>query len=132
MSIDWLLLAKQKATLIDLCINGLLTKSQVEDLDSLVHLMDALQDEANKPTFSKSGDGPVFPPGPAGYIDENGAYVMENVGRVLSAWKPGPNWKKLVRGLVTSADAYMVAGFTVIDTDELRALQTVMPPENDD
>lgn len=124
MSIDWLLLAKQKATLIDLCINGLLTKSQVEDLDGLVHLMDGIQDASTDGVFMLDGSK-------AGYIDENNDYVVDGDAPVPSGWTPGPKWKKRVNDVIDSADEYLVSGFTVIGNGELEALENAIKETHD-
>lgn len=101
--IDWKLLAQQKATLVDVIGNGLLTAEQKEDLEGILSLLDAKQDKA-----AASGENVLFLT-EEGYQDACGNLVLG------SEWKPGPRWREIVRDVVNSEDDAGCDGVTVID-----------------
>lgn len=104
MKIDWKLLANQKATLIDLISNGLLTTEQRDDLQGLVHFIDSEQDCAAE-------TGEVV------FLTEDGYRDADNALVGPSEWTPGPNWRDLLRDVVQSEDNTGCDGLTVIDQD---------------
>jgi len=107
MKIDWKLLANQKATLLDLIENGVLTAQQRDDLQGIVHFIDSEQDIA----VSRLGADQVV------YLHEDG--YRDGDGKLLgpSEWTPGPTWRHLLRDVVDSEDDTGCDGLTVIDKE---------------
>lgn len=107
MNIDWKQLANQKATLLDLIDNGLLTTQQREDLQGIVNFIDSEQDcaaerlDAGEVTFLHED----------GYHDGDGKFIGP------SEWQAGPQWREIVRDVVNSEDDTGCDGLTVIDKD---------------
>lgn len=104
MKIDWKLLANQKATLLDLISNGVLTAQQRDDLQGIVHFIDSEQDCAS----DRLGNEVVFLH-EDGYRDSEGNLVGP------SEWKPGPKWRDLLGDVVDSESDTGCSGLTVID-----------------
>jgi hypothetical protein len=107
MKVDWKLLAKQKATLLDLISNGLLTTEQREDLEGVVNFIDSEQDCA----ADRLETGEVVFLHEDGYHDSDGKLVAP------SDWEAGPNWRGMLRDVVNSEDDTGCDGLTVIDKD---------------
>jgi hypothetical protein len=112
MKIDWKLLANQKATLLDLISNGVLTEQQRDDLQGLVHFIDSEQDMA----VERLGAEAVVFLYEDSYRDGDGKFISH------SEWKPGPNWRELLSDVVDSEDDTGCDGLTVIDKDAYRKL----------
>jgi hypothetical protein len=105
MKTDWKQLANQKATLLDLIDNGLLTGQQRDDLQGIAHFIDSEQDCA----ADRLDTGEVVFLHEDGYHDSDGKLVGP------SEWTPGPNWRKIVSDVVDSEDDTGCDGVTVID-----------------
>lgn len=107
METDWKLLANQKATLLDLIDNGLITAQQRDDLQGIVHFIDSEQDCAAE----RLSAGEVV------FLHEDG--YRDGDGKLLgpSEWTPGPAWKTLLRDVVNSEDDTGCEGLTVIDKE---------------
>lgn len=120
MKIDWKLLADQKATLVDLISNGLLSEVQIEHLQGLVNFIDSEQDMA----VERGVDKVVYLIG-EDYLDSEGVHYVDGDGLILepSRWKPGPNWRKLVRDVVDSADDTGCDGLTAIEVPVFTKLE---------
>jgi len=105
MRIDWKLLANQKATLLDLIDNGLLTQQQRDDLQGVVNYIDSEQDCA----------ADRLAPAEVVFLHEDGYRDGDDNLVGPSEWTPGPNWRKLVRDVVDSEDDTGCDGLTVIN-----------------
>ena len=108
MGTDYKLLANQKATLLDLIDNGVLTAQQRDDLQGIVLFIDLEQDIA---ADRLSGTGEVVFLHEDGYRDGDGELLGP------SEWTPGPAWKTLLRDVVNSEDDTGCDGLTVIDKE---------------
>lgn len=106
MKVDWKLLANQKATLLDLISNGLITTRQRDDLQGIVHFIDSEQDSAAERESAE-----------VAFLFEDG--YRDGDGKLLgpSEWTPGPQWRKLVSDVVNSEDDTGCDGLTVIDEE---------------
>lgn len=112
MNIDWKTLAKQKATLVDILANGLLTQTQLDDLQGILHFIDATQDLA-----AECLENVVF-------LGEDGYTDADNKRVANSDWIGGPKWRLLIAELINSADDTGCDGLTVIGMDEYEALKS--------
>lgn len=105
MRIDWKLLANQKATLLDIINNGLITEAQKAHLDGIIGLIDETQDNA-----AERGVAGVVYLHEDGYRDADAKLVGP------SEWVSGPNWRQMVCDVVNSEyDTGCDNGLTVID-----------------
>lgn len=107
MKVDWKLLANQKATLLDLISNGLLTTQQRNDLQCIVNFIDSEQDCAAE----RLDAAEVVFLHEDGYRDGDGKFIAP------SEWQAGPQWREIVRDVVNSEDDTGCNGLTVIDKD---------------
>ncbi|MBS1722527.1 MAG: hypothetical protein JSS66_05910 [Armatimonadetes bacterium] len=108
MKIDWKLLADQKATLLELIAQGLVTPLQAEHLQGVVHYIDAEQDSA----AARGVEGVVFRTGSFGYYDGDNQQVSSE-----SHPPAGPNLKALWEALKNSEDDTGCDGVTVVDKE---------------
>lgn len=118
--IDYKLLAEQKATLLDIVQNGLLTKQQKEHLDGLVGFIDIEQDSA----------ADRLPLGTVVFMDGEVFRDADNqIVDIPNTWKPGPKWSELVEDLLESGGPY--AGVIVVGIEEYNALNAAVNEEDD-
>ncbi len=117
---DWKLLANQKATLLDLIQNGVLTTKQRDDLQGIVHFIDEEQD------FAAGMKHDVV------FLTENGYTDKDNKVLGPSEWLPGPNWLELVRNVIDSADDTGCDGLIVVDAEAFSQIQDALEEVSND
>ena len=114
MDIDYQLLAEQKATLVDLIANGLLTKTQKDDLRGLLHFIDFEQDLE----IDRVGGKNVFFMNEENDIRDGDENFVKK-----SDWTPGPEWRKLVEAVVNSSSDEGCEGLVVVDEAAMAILE---------
>jgi hypothetical protein len=117
MNIDYQLLAKQKATLVDVIANGLLTENQKADLQGLLHFVDFEQDSE----IDRVGGKNVF------FMNEENDIVDGDENFVKkSDWTPGPEWRNIVQAVVNSSSDEGCEGLVVVDEGALAILEEAL------